>query len=336
MHPDRPCLNCGDPREGEYCPTCGQRKVDIQVSVRAMIADVLEDQFILGRRLPRTAGALLFKPGFLTLEHVNGRIARYIGPFRLYLASSILFFLLLSFFSLQMLDRVDFGEGRYRIPGAAADSATLARIDSLMADPSVPAGVRPALAVGRDSMLSRLAHADSIVVTRLRDERNWITGESVEVNTGIARVDSAVAARIRTLGAMEPEEAVRTVAREFFGYVPTVMFVLLPVFALVLKLLYIRRRRYYAEHFVFLLHVHAFVFAVFSLLLVLRELGWLAGWVQFALVTWIMVYIYVAMLRVYGQRWLKTLVKYWTLGWAYFWILTLTIPVAFVATLLLL
>lgn len=105
MDPTRPCMNCGDPTRGEYCPTCGQRKVDVQVSLRTLFMDVLEDQFILDRRLPRTLGALLFRPGFLTVEHVNGRIVRSIHPFRLYLVSSLLFFLLFSFFSLQLVRR---------------------------------------------------------------------------------------------------------------------------------------------------------------------------------------------------------------------------------------
>ena len=46
-------------------------------------------------------------------------------------------------------------------------------------------------------------------------------------------------------------------------------------------------------------------------------------------------YVYLAMKRVYGQGWLKTFAKYWTLGWMYFWILLFSIPVAFGAALLL-
>ena len=330
MHPDRPCLNCGDPTPGEYCPRCGQRKVDVQVSVRALLMDVLEDQFILGRRLPRTLKALLFHPGVLTTEHLNGRIVRYIAPFRLYLASSILFFLLLSLTGLQIIERADFGAPRVR--GAARDSAALIRLDSLLADTTLSEGLRAPLTIGRDTVLSRLARADSIAITRRTE--NWAA--NAKVSTPFPQVDTILRERLLTLGSMQPEEAARTVAREFLGYVPTVMFILLPIFGLVLKLLYIRRRRYYAEHFVFLLHTHAFVFAIFSVLLILRELEWLNGWLVTGLLGWTVAYIYLALKRVYGQGWLKTFVKYWVLGWTYFWILTFTIPVAVVATLLLL
>src|SRR5690606_30196862 len=99
--PDEPCLNCGDSTPGRFCPTCGQRKAEVLVSVRTLLADVLEDQLVLNRALPRTLSALLFRPGLLTEEYVRGRIVRYIAPFRLYLVSSVLFFLLMSFFGLK-------------------------------------------------------------------------------------------------------------------------------------------------------------------------------------------------------------------------------------------
>ena len=332
-HPERPCLNCGDPTPGEYCPTCGQRKVDVQVSVRAMMMDVLEDQFILGKRLPTTLKALLLHPGFLTKEHISGRIVRYIAPFRLYLVSSLLFFLLLSLTGLQMIDRANFGDPD-RVQGAARDSAALARLDSLLADTTLAPGIRPPLVIARDTILDRLARADSVVESRSTSRENW--AGNAKVSTGVARVDTVLRERILTLGAMAPQEAFRTVAREFFGYIPTIMFILLPIFAIVLKLLYIRRRRFYAEHFVFLLHTHSFIFALFSIMLILRELHWLRGWIATGLSIWMVVYVYIAMKRVYGQGWFKTFVKYWILGWTYFWVLVVSIPVAIIATLLLL
>ena len=93
--PDRPCLNCGDETPGNFCRTCGQRKVEVRVSLRRMLLEALDDQFSLNSALPRTLQALFFKPGHLTREYMEGRIARYIPPFRLYLISSVIFFLIL-------------------------------------------------------------------------------------------------------------------------------------------------------------------------------------------------------------------------------------------------
>jgi hypothetical protein len=395
-------MNCGDPRPGQFCPSCGQRKVDVRVSVRTLIMDVLEDQFILDRRLPRTLGALFFKPGRLTIEHVNGRIASYIHPFRLYLVSSLLFFLVLSFFSLRLVRNAmqeDGGVGLSTEVDAApaealaslreqlADStleeserrelemaeavlleqrretrvdsleaalvdidSALARVDTATADPQLPAAAMAALEAGRATLERRRAVATAQLDTLLADSttapggaaegENRTLGEMFgwdesppTVSLGFPAGDSALAGQVRRLGAMQPREAVETLLGTFFNYVPTMMFILLPVFAAVLKLLYIRRGRYYAEHFVFLLHVHSFVFMIATAMLLLREL--VAGWLELLLAGSILVYIYLALWRVYGQGWFKTFLKYWTMGWAYFWILIATIPLAFLAALLL-
>ncbi len=397
--PARPCLNCGDPTPGEYCPTCGQRKVDVQVSVRALVVDVLEDQFILDKRLPRTLAYLLFQPGRLTVEYVNGRIVRYIHPFRLYLVTSIIFFLLLSFFSLQVVRRaVESGGPEVTIQGAdsldialeqvrtALADTTLdtenrvelriretalsekrrelrldslataaARLDSALvtvrevsSDSGIPGGVRQAMQANRailerqlevataqrESMLQDTAGAASLAGLDqdrpIREAWGW---DEPTVKVGNAKLDTIINGQLNRLADMPPREAAETVAGTFFNYVPTMMFILLPVFAALLKLLYVRRRRYYAEHFVFLLHVHSVVFILATVILLTNR--FLPALVEVALGVWILVYIYLAMKRVYGQGWLKTLVKYWTLGWMYFWVFSISIPIAFVATLFL-
>src|SRR3954465_1812058 len=94
--PERPCLNCGDPTPGNFCRNCGQRKVEVQVSLVRMLMEALDDQFSINSALPRTVGALLARPGRLTREYMSGRIVRYIPPFRLYLVTSVVFFLMLS------------------------------------------------------------------------------------------------------------------------------------------------------------------------------------------------------------------------------------------------
>lgn len=341
-HPDRACLNCGDPTYGEYCPTCGQRKVDLQVSVREMVMDILEDELLLSRRLPRTLAALMFKPGTLTAEVLGGRVVRYARPFKLYLASSVVFFLVLSFASLRAIERVGFG-------GAGGDPSTtlagidssLAAVDSALAAPELSPSGAVGLALARSALEGQRAQllagpdagdAEPAPEPVGAQRTSWI-GE-LRVNTGNARVDGAIAARLGRLGRMEPREAAQELVRTFLSYGPVVMFVLLPVFAGALKLLYLRRGRYYAEHFLFLLHTHAFLFLIFTVMLLAR--GWLSGGPIALLLTWAVVYVYLAMKRVYGQGWLKTFVKYWTLGWTYFWILAVSIPLVFVASLLLL
>ncbi len=341
IRPEEPCRNCGDPTPGQYCPTCGQRKTEVRVSVRAMVMDVLEDQFVLDKRLPRTLAGLFLHPGFLTREHIDGRIVRYVRPLKMYLAGSVIFFLVLSFFSLHALEHAEFGEAD-RVTGANADSAAVARFDVLLADSTLAPQVRANVRAARDSLASRLArnsgvsglaHADASGPAQQDTSDSWL--KLGPAHTGIARLDSVLVRRTRELGAMEPRQAAERVARGFFGYIPTVMFILLPIFALVLKLLYVRTGRFYAEHFIFLLHVHTFVFLIFTAMLLLGQVGLLAGWIVLGLLLWVAAYVFLAMRRVYGQGRMVTFLKWWTLGWAYFWVFAITVPLAFAATILL-
>src|SRR5690606_37120719 len=89
------CMRTAAPG-AKYCAGCGQRLDQHLLSLRTMIAEMLDDQLALNGRLPRTLVALLFRPGFLTREYTAGRIARYIRPLRLYLTCSLLFFVVLS------------------------------------------------------------------------------------------------------------------------------------------------------------------------------------------------------------------------------------------------
>ena len=112
-------------------------------------------------------------------------------------------------------------------------------------------------------------------------------------------------------------EAGRALARRVIGQIPTTMFLILPLFAFVLKVLYVRRNRFYSEHLVFALHIHAFTFFVFAMITLERglapEASWTA-WLTAILVACIPLYVFVAMKRVYKQGWIKTILKYLILG----------------------
>lgn len=75
------------------------------------------------------------------------------------------------------------------------------------------------------------------------------------------------------------------------------MFVLLPAFALWLKLLYWNRRLHDTEHLVMALHLHAFWFLMVALML--PNLHWLLGLALLAMLA----YTALAMRRVYGGTW---------------------------------
>lgn len=110
--------------------------------------------------------------------------------------------------------------------------------------------------------------------------------------------------------------------------IPSTLFVLVPVFALLLKLAYLFQRRLYMEHLIVALHSHAFL--CLSLLLMLLahvpaetfapEGSWLNGvsdWIEGLLLLWMPVYLLLMQKRVYAQGWPMTLLKFGVLGGVY-------------------
>ncbi len=341
--PEEPCLNCGDPTPGRYCPSCGQRKTEVRVSVRTMFAEVLEDQLALNRALPRTVVALLFRPGRLTNEYIRGRIVSYIPPFRLYLVASVLFFLIFSFLGLGALDLTTTESG---VVGAA-DSAqaaavrqqVLEELDTVAMPAAARAAVRESIAemnaaaAARDTAAppdtaSTDAAADAPEAPVRGGLQPWARDFNNQTTVPIMR--EAIDRKVAELGHLPPREAANALLEDFTEYAPHMVFLLLPVFAFLLKLLYIRRNRYYAEHFVFALHVHAFTFVTFTLMFLIP---W--DWLDGVLFLWMVIYVWLAMRAVYRQGFFRTTVKWWVLGWSYMFVLTFGIIGLGIATLLL-
>jgi hypothetical protein len=134
-------------------------------------------------------------------------------------------------------------------------------------------------------------------------------------------------------------EAKQRMISGFFSMLPPTMFVMIPMFAVLLKLFYVFRRRLYMEHLIVALHSHAFMFLCLLLITAAGMLstwlrphaawtGYALGWVQTLLMLWVPTYLLIMQKRVYHQGWPMTLLKFWFVGWCYFWLLMLALTIA--------
>ncbi|KAA2284644.1 DUF3667 domain-containing protein [Arenimonas fontis] len=113
----------------------------------------------------------------------------------------------------------------------------------------------------------------------------------------------------------------------FLSAVPTTLFIMLPLFAVLLKIVYLFKRRLYMEHLIVALHSHSFLCAALLLVLLLDALaGWSSGlpwlsrplgWLETLLIVWMPLYLLLMQKRVYRQGWIMTLFKYSVLGTCY-------------------
>ncbi|HEX6832722.1 MAG TPA: DUF3667 domain-containing protein [Rudaea sp.] len=125
---------------------------------------------------------------------------------------------------------------------------------------------------------------------------------------------------------------------------PQVLFFLMPLFALMLKLFYLFKRRLYMEHLIVALHSHSFIFQSLFFLVVAglvkhwahTNAGWLEaplGWLMFFMGWWIPIYLLIMQKKVYRQGWFMTIVKYGVIGIGYLFLISIGVAAAFVVSM---
>lgn len=123
-----------------------------------------------------------------------------------------------------------------------------------------------------------------------------------------------------------PEQALARVLK----YLSWAFFLLLPVFALILWLFYIRRNQYYIRHLIFSIHVHSYLFIVFIMLTsVFMIFNTIPGWIVSILLFSIPLYLIIALKKFYGQGILKVILKFMGISFLYNIVFWVTVGIVF-------
>jgi hypothetical protein len=310
------CLNCGAALAGPYCSACGQ-KGDVRVpSLGHVVADALGDLVNFDSRIWRSLVALAYKPGRLTRRYLEGRRMRYTPPFRMYVVTSVVFFLIVSV--------ARFAPPTEPITAEQIDADVNARVDAALDDAGVPRPAQPAVP-------EEPAESESPAATALPgfgldvEDGQWECGLDQDLPPTIrARLEAACRKIEADSGA--------SFVRAFADNVPLMMLLFIPIIAAIMKVLYLFARRKYVEHLLFFVHVHTFFFLTAVIVVLFGRAAdlvpWLywpallvgiAGWIYFP------IYVYRAMRHVYAQGHALTSVKYVVLGVSYFFAFLLTL-----------
>jgi hypothetical protein len=123
-----------------------------------------------------------------------------------------------------------------------------------------------------------------------------------------------------------------------FSNLPYMMLCCIPLFAFVLKILYIRRHTFYIDHLVYALHIHTFAYTGI-MLIVLATIGLnrvipgpIAGWTIALLWIAFLVQIFLSIRRVYRQGWFISIFKFLFGGFVYLIVLVLALAATFFIT----
>ena len=335
------CLNCGTRLRGQYCGSCGQRSRSRLISIWQLLREAFGDLFELDSRLWRTVLPLLTRPGKLTRDYLEGRRARYMPPFRTYLVLSVIFFLV-AFFDPQSFKEIidpdpeptaeEIAQKKEAAEAAAANEAlilekTKKKLEALEAEGKVSPDVVEDFAAGNSGFSINFGESD-------KDDDSQFFGNCDDASvTGDEDVPEWIKKRFTDERVKQICERNNARGSENFldaiaDNIPVALIVLLPLMALVLKLLYPLSRRYFVEHLLFFVHFHAFFFLMLVLQILFAgvagmlgpEDGPIDGISTLIIVIasfYIPVYLYKAMRHVYGQGHLVTLFKYVILLVAY-------------------
>ena len=323
------CRNCGNPVPKLFCTYCGQSVKEIRVSFYSLIMDFLGDYFTFDSKFLRSIKPLFFKPGFLTKAFMDGKRVAYIPPLRLYIFSSIIFFLTLSLVTNPeaITESPDPDPDPPVQTGEPTDASSkivalgMPKRESLAQDPAMTVSEGEKTPTGSELEESENEETSTKPAEATQDEKNrskkstnvQITSGRFSENTKLGHYfNERIDRQEKRLEGMTSEQILRGLLVKGIENIPKALFFLMPVFALFLKILYVRRDPLYIDHLIFAFHYHAFLF-VFCSILIWANLATdisLGGFMAVAIIIVSPVYLYLSLKRVYSQGWFKTFIKF--------------------------
>ena len=358
------CLNCGSTLDKvyNYCPNCGQENNHSDVSFNTLLGDFFNTYLAIDSRFGRSVKPFLFKPGWLTNRFIEGKRVSYAHPVRLYLIISIFYFFVINLAVVKQVQKKDEGIVRFEDKGSKSDldslsneekeKLALATIDSTFSKiPEDILSTNEKIEL-RDSLILATTKMDSadnnddFILSRV----DWDKIEEYKYNTKYTNEQLYDSVKIEGVSPFEElmvKQAIRVnradkeqVAGFVFKNLPLMMLLLIPIFALILKVLYIRKKELlYIRHIIHALHLHTFAYFLYGICIVLmiyllddENTRGILGGIGFILVT---VYALLSFKRVYHQNWLKTTIKFLMTGSIYALLIFIFFLVEMVISLLL-
>jgi len=297
--PGQRCLNCDTELKGEFCYHCGQNADTHHRTVGHLVFEVFEGLFHLDGRLWTTLPPLFFAPGKLARDLMEGRVARHIPPFRIFLVALLVFMLVAEHVT---------EEARLHPPAAPAPAqASISAID-ISGEDAAASGAQAsddgdfAEALGNHAGELQSART-TVTVDRKTGEKTYTHNISLFALTdNDARLLAGMVAKSHMKPQWLKDDLIRALNNKerFFASVFTwghrLALLLLPIVGLSLGMLYLKRRKdgrrfYLYDHLLVAMNLLSFMFVVGAVGMLLPDgvarywdgIGWLwTLWTFFA------------------------------------------------------
>lgn len=320
------CLNCDHPLDisDKFCPNCGQINSTKKLSFTDFFNEFFAGLFAYDSRIRRTLTTLLFRPGKISRDYIQGKRTYYVNPFRFYLSASILFFIIWSFTNdfedfdqqdqgLQDMPEEDVEELKENLNGIASSNSPL-QLDSLSID---------------QQGSEQSTYNDYYVNQKALDSLPFLNSgwkqfdlyrrfnKEVKISEPTTALDSLNHSPTlynswffkKAVNFNFLEENPEIFLNYFISKLPFIIFFYLPVLALFIWLLYIFQPFNYMEHLIFTFHVQSTFFVIMGFAMIIENLFFIEFFDGLALLLFLF-YLYKAMRRFYGQGRILTFVKF--------------------------
>jgi hypothetical protein len=267
------CRNCGAKVEVRFCTSCGQLGADFHRPVWHLVSSSFGDMFAFDGRLWRTLPMLLLRPGRMTRDYIDGKRARFVPPFRMFLLTSVIFFLAV-FWVLEhqpWLKEIKFapdsmptgelvlaGDTRIRLNG----QENLAGLEAELAKPDLSPPRRAEL----EAAIARIQAAGPVTPMVFAPDgsidREALRQSVIDSNPDMTPAELAAAqvAAERFANLYENQERFGTRMKE---WAPRFTLLFLPIFSMLLALSYAwHRKRFFYDHLITGLHFQTFVYVL--------------------------------------------------------------------------
>lgn len=360
------CKNCSSSLDENYnfCPTCGQSNSDNNVTFATLIKEFIDNYLGLDSKMAHSAVPFLIRPGNLTNRFQEGKVKHFIHPVRLYFVMSLFYFFtisyLLSGIDLRTIDEEQsIYSGSVNFETLNSGEKWLGLADDKKLD------ILPDSIVSQFTDIQSFKQLYDSIRSQIGADSLKNFKVSVE-QTSLPNTEESRLERVHRLGRdrrLTDQEFMDSLTQEgnlntggfldegqqdhlnrqvrkiivndqgFKGFVlgnlPLMMFILIPLFAGVLKFFYVRRKHLYIKHVVHALHVHSFTYMAYGIgLLIIFKIITAGNFPNANIEAWrgivaglffvgTSTYVYVSFLKVYKQGWFKTLIKFNLVGFIY-------------------
>lgn len=319
------CQNCETEldEQFEFCPHCGQ-KTDEELTMGVLFYNTISNYFSFDARFLKGFVPLMFRPGFLPNKFIEGKRLLYLHPGQMYLFVAFIFFFVFSFTVTENLDslneklrkndRITLTDGVLdSIPNPSLDSLQIEKITQPIKDNQKVLGLKDEDVKVLDSLIKTESNKKDLQNASMTfdfdqkkvDSLLEIEAEDPIIYKAMGMPEDAGFLKRKfyiQMLKLYKDKGVGTILLTLYNSLPIALFFLLPIFALILKILFYKRGPY-SHHLVFSLYFFSFLFTAICLLYLINLLVDIPNWIDSLLFLSTFFYLMIAVKRFYKQGW---------------------------------